>query len=733
VTVARLARWCFQHRNVVLISWLIAVIALGAASKSLGSNYSSSFGVAGADSAKALSLLQSVAPRAAGDSDTIVWHVDDGSVRDPVVEHKLAALLADVDRSPSVAAVTGPYAPSGVSQISTDGRTAFATVTFAEQANSLPLNDIHRVIDLVKAAGSSSVEVATGGQAIERAVRTPPSSTAAVGVAAAAVVLFIAFGSLLATVLPLVTAIVALLGGLSAIALLSNVLSIGSFSPTLGALIGLGVGIDYALFIVTRYRVGLKEGLTPEEAAIRAGNTSGRAVLFAGGTVCVALLGLLVLGISFLSGAGIAAAVVVVFTVIAAITLLPALLSVIGLRVLSRRQRRLLVTTVASAEEPSGFWAEWSGTVQRRPKALAAAALVIMATLAIPAFSLTLGSSDQGNDRSSSTTRQAFDLLSEGFGQGFNGPFQVVATESGPADSAVIDKVVIALRSTPGVAAVSEVPPRAGDRVAILRVVPTTPPESGQTTELLSALKHTVIPAATSGSAVKVYIGGTTAVFADFATAVGDKLPLFLTVIIGLGFVLLLLAFRSLLVPLVAAAMNLLAVASALGVLVAVFQWGWLSTLLGRQGPIDAFLPVMMVAILFGLSMDYQVFLVSRMHEEWVHTRDNSRAVRVGQTETGRVITAAGTIMFLVFSSFVFGGLRVIAEFGLGLAVSVLLDAFVIRSVLVPAAMHLSGSANWWLPARLDAALPHPSLEAATPRGGAAVESTASSDFSGSR
>ena len=708
--MSRLARWCFAHRGLVIVGWLAVVLALLGVKSAVGTSYASSFGVGGSGSARAQQLLHQVAPRAAGDVDTVVWHTQSGSVRQPSVQDRAALLLQQIEGSASVTSVTSPYDAASVGQISADGRTAYATVVFDQQANSLPLGDLAKVVRLVKQAKAQGLDVATGGQAIERSERTPPATTAAVGVASAAVALFLAFGSLLATLLPIATALVAILAGLSVVGLLSHAVSIGSFSPTLGALIGLGVGIDYALFIVTRYRAGLKQGLSPEEATVRSLDTSGRAVLFAGGTVCVALLGLLVLGITLLSGAGVAAAVVVVFTVLAAVTLLPALLAFLGVRVLRRRDRPK-PRTAEPTDEAAGFWVRWSATVSRRPKTLAAAALAVMAILAVPASSLTLGSSDQGNDPASSTTRVAYDLLAQGFGPGFNGPFELVAETSSVVDRTALGQLVSTLRATPGVAAV-DVAPAVGD-VSRIEVVPTTSPESASTGHLLSVLRHTVIPRASAGTKLRVYIGGTTAIFADFATAIGDKFALFLVVVIGLGFVLLLLAFRSLVIPALAAAMNLLVTASALGVLVAVFQWGWLGEGLGRQGPIDAFLPVMMVAILFGLSMDYQVFLVSRMHEEWLHTRDNGRAVQVGQAETGRVITAAGTIMILVFLSFVFGGLRVIAEFGLGLAVSVLLDAFVIRSVLVPAAMALIGKANWWLPAAVDSRLPRLSIEVA--------------------
>jgi RND superfamily putative drug exporter len=421
------------------------------------------------------------------------------------------------------------------------------------------------------------------------------------------------------------------------------------------------------------------------------------------------LLGILVLGLGFLNGLAIACALTVVFTVLAAVTLLPALLSVFGMRVLSRRQRRRLASH--PAQGPGGVWARWAGTVERRPAILAASAAAVMVVLAIPVLSLRLGSSDQGNDPSSSTTRQAYDLLAEGFGPGFNGPLLLVAQAGSPADAAALRALQDRL---PGVADVTSVRTLAATAdTTVIQVTPGTSPEDKATSDLITTLRDHVIPAAAHGTTLRVYIGGITATFADFATVVTGKLPGFILTIVGLSFLLLIVAFRSLLIPATAAVMNLLAAAAAFGVLTAFFEWGWGSDPLGlgKAGPVEAFLPVVTLAILFGLSMDYQVFLVSRMNEEWVHGRDSRQAIRTGQTETARVITAAATIMICVFLAFSFGGQRVIAEFGIGLAVAVALDAFVLRTVLVPAAMHLFGDANWWLPRWLDRLLPHLAIE----------------------
>jgi RND superfamily putative drug exporter len=512
-----------------------------------------------------------------------------------------------------------------------------------------------------------------------------------------------------------VAAVVALGTAIFGIDLLSHAVGIASMAPTMATLIGLGVGIDYALFIVTRYREGLKAGMTPEEATVRALNTAGRAVLFAGGTVCIALLGLFVLRMNFLDGVAVAAVFAVVLTMATAVTLLPSLLGFMGQRVLSRRERRHLAQKGPQDGHGSGFWARLAGVVSRRPAILAVGAAIVMLTIASPVLSLRLGLSDAGNDPASTTTRKAYDLLAKGFGPGSNGPLLLVAQVGSSADSAALAKLTQTLQSEKGVAAVAPFPSSPGAKLAIVQVVPTTAPQDVRTSQLITHLRDNVIPAAEKGSDLHVLVGGNTAIFDDFATIIRAKLPLFIGVIVGLGFLLLLVAFRSLLVPATAAIMNLLAAAASFGVVVALFQWGWSLNLLGlgRAGPVEAFLPVIMLAVLFGLSMDYQVFLVSRMHEEWVHTRDNHHAVIVGQATTGRVITAAATIMISVFMAFVFGGQRVIAEFGIGLAAAVLLDAFVLRTLLVPSVMHLFGRANWWLPRAVDRRMPHLSVEPA--------------------
>ncbi|KMS67630.1 membrane protein [Streptomyces viridochromogenes] len=699
-----MARWGYRHRLVVLLLWVGALFGLGAASSAAGTNYANVFSLPDTDSATAYDLMEKAFPERAGDTDTVVWKVDGdegASVRDDSVRSRIEPALEEIGRMKGVGEVADPYAARGAAQISKDGRIAYAQITFTEQANAVPMELIEDVVDTAQAAERDGLQVELGGQAIARAQEPPQGTAEAVGILAAAVVLFLAFGSLFAMLLPIVVAVAGVGTGMIATMLMSHVTDVPEVAPLLGSLIGLGVGIDYALFIVTRHRRGILRGMQPEEAAVTALNTSGRAVLFAGGTVCIALAGMLVMNMRFLDGVVVATSLTVVLSVLAAVTLLPALLGLLGMRVLSRRQRRRLVAAGPEPAEASGLAARWSTYVQWRPRPIAALALVVMAALAIPVLSLRLGATDQGNHQASTTTRQAYDLLAEGFGPGVNGPLQVVVEGAAPAG------LVDGIRSAEGVAQVAAAPPANG--VTVIQVVPDTSPQSEQTDQLIDRLRDDVIPR----SGAEAHVGGVTAVFKDFASVTGERLPYFVATIIALGFLLLLVAFRSLVVPLTAALMNLIAAAASFGVLVAIFQWGWGTELLGigKEGPITSFLPVIMLSLLFGLSMDYQVFLVSRMHEEWVHTKDNARAVRVGLAETSRVINSAALIMICVFSAFVLSGDMEGAMAGIGLAAAVALDAFILRTALVPAAMHMLGRSNWWLPDWLEKRVPHLAVE----------------------
>ncbi|MFI9267090.1 MMPL family transporter [Streptomyces werraensis] len=711
--MAALARWCVQRRLVTVLLWLLALVGIAAGAFVAGSAYSNDYKVPGTESGRATELLNEGFPSLGGDSDSVVWHTPSGTVRDSGVEQTMTRTLDRLEELPGVASVSGPYDDGGTGRISADGRTAYATVTFEHSGKDITSGEAEAVVETAKAAETDGLDVELGGSAVELSEPSGGHTAEIVGVAVAAVVLFLAFGSLAASLLPIATALVSVGTAYAGIVLLGHVMTVADFAPMLGLLIGLGVGIDYALFIVTRHRRGLKRGLSVTEAATNAVATTGRAVVFAGATVCIALLGMLILRLNFLNGVAVAASLTVVLTVAASVTLLPALLSQIGTRALSRRERRRLAEHGPEPELPTGFAARWSAFVERHPKLLGAVAVVVMAVLALPTFSLHLGTSDQGNDPKTSTTRQAYDLIADGFGPGVNGPLTLVTEVDDAQDRLALDNLDSTLRTTEDVASVSPVTYNQGGDTAFLTVVPESSPQSKQTSDLVDRLREDVLPRAESGTSLDVHVGGVTAGYDDFATVIVDKLPLFVGVVIGLGCLLLLLAFRSIGIPLKAAAMNVAAVAGAFGVVVMIFQWGWGSDLLGlgSAGPVEPFLPVIMVSVLFGLSMDYQVFLVSRMYEEWLETGDNRRAVRVGLAETSRVINSAAVIMISVFLAFVLSGDRVIAMFGIALAAAVALDAFVLRTLLVPALMHLLGGANWWLPKWLDRILPRISIE----------------------
>ncbi|GAA1973934.1 MMPL family transporter [Catenulispora subtropica] len=746
-----IARWCHRHRLVTVLAWLALVVGLGALTGSAGTKYDDTMSIPASESSQALDLLKSAMPAASGDADTVVWHTTGGvKVTDPAVRKTMTDTLDAIAASPGVAGVTGPYGgPQGGAagpakvQINGDQTIAYATVTFSQRAHDIPKDQVTHIIDLAKAARGDHLRVELGGQAISQAERTMGGSAELIGVVAALIVLGLVFRSVGAASLPIVTGIAGVASGVLATGQLSRLVAISSTAPTLATLVGLGVGIDYALFIVNRHRRGLMSGLSVEESVTKALNTSGRAVIFAGGTVVIALLGMFALGLSFLNGMAIGAAVTVSMTVLAAITLLPALLGFLKLRVLSRKQRRELAARragvgagagagvsephasrrrsarIGADGHPETAFTRWAGEVEARPLGKAVLAIGVMVLVAVPFFSIRLGSSDAGNDPESTTTRQAYDLLADGFGKGFNGPLTLVAALGQPVqtpaagDQQALDKLVEQIKTVPGVAAVNFHPMQPGQTLGVLQVVPTTSPQDQGTTDLIDRLRHDVIPPAEAGTTLHVMVSGDTAVTDDFNDTLVGKLPLFVAIIVGLGCVLMMVAFRSVLVPLIGVAMNLLTMGAAFGSLVAVFQWGWGSEALGAggAGPVESFVPVLVIGILFGLSMDYQVFLISRMHEEWSHSGDNRRAVRVGHGETGQVILAAAVIMTCVFGAFLLNGERMIAEFGVALAVAILLDVLMLRLVLVPALMHRFGRANWWLPKWLDRVLPHLSVE----------------------
>jgi uncharacterized membrane protein YdfJ with MMPL/SSD domain len=591
------ARWCYQHRFVVLAGWIVVLAATFFGASSTGSSYSGGYQLSGTPSAQAAALLQRAAPSVAGDTETIVFQAKTGHVTDPAVKAQIQQMLTKVAQLPYVTSIASPYSAGGAKQVSATGTIAFAQVNFSRADTAIPASEATQLVNLARAPNSPHLQVDVAGSL---AASTNPASNQAtfIGVGAAFVVLLIVFGSLLPALLPLISTGIALFAGLSVVAMLSTSLSMASFTPQLCTLIGLGIGIDYSLFILTRVRAGIRRGLSVQDAVTTAAGTAGRAVMFAGITVCVALLGMLT-----------------------------------------------------------------------------------------------------------------------GFGPGFSGPLQLVAPVNGPADQAVFANVVTAAAHTHGVAATAgpQVLPAGPGHpaVAVADVYPAGSPQDASTSALIGTLRGTVIPQALHGSHLNVLVGGQTALTDDFAAQLSAKLPLFVCMVVALSFILLMVLFRSLVIPATAAVMNLFSAAAAFGVIVAVFQFGWLKGLFGiaHTGPIPPLVPILMFAVLFGLSMDYEVFLVSRMHEEWLKLRDNNAAVRIGQAISGRTITAAAAIMIVVFSSFVITTDRTIMMIGLGMAVAIFIDALLIRTVLVPAAMHAFGRANWALPSVLDRRLPRLNLE----------------------
>ncbi|MBV9411096.1 MAG: MMPL family transporter, partial [Acidimicrobiia bacterium] len=553
-----LATFCYRRRRVVLAVWLLALIAVTFLSRAAGSAYSNSFNLPNTESTQALKLLQANARQQSGDTEQIVVATSGGTlVTDPAVVARVDDMLAKVSALPHVGNVVSPYVPAGKNQVSPDHTVAFATVTFDQQAQNLPQSLAKTFVDTAKTASDAGVQVAVSGQLASRAERQGPGGTG-FGILAAAVVLFLVFGSLLAMALPLIAALVSLGIAVSVVALLSHGLKLPQFSDQLILLIGLGVGVDYALFILSRYRQNLISGKTAEESTVIAVDTSGRAVLFAGIIVCIALLGMFALRVSFLYGLAVAATIGVVFTMVSAVTLLPALLGFFGVKVLRRRERNMLAKGAVERSDSPGFWHRWTAFIDRRPLVVLTSALAIMFVLAIPFFSLRLGNSDAGNDPKTSTTRQAYDLLAKGFGPGFNGPLQVVAPIHTATDSATFTRVVDEVRDQPNVASVS--PERTlgtTTRIAEVQVYPHSAPQDAATTDLINHIRRTVIPSVDPGRTTQIYVGGTTAIFSDFAHVLTSKLPVFIGVVVLLSFVLLAIVFRSVAVPATAAVMNL--------------------------------------------------------------------------------------------------------------------------------------------------------------------------------
>jgi RND superfamily putative drug exporter len=703
--LARIAGWCHDHRWWVLIIWLVALVGTNVVAQTTGSNFSNNL-TGGAQPVQ--QILNRAFPAEKGSPAQVVIT---GPISAASVHDRTARLVAALRPLAHVSKVVSPFSPAGAHQISADGHIAYVQVQFDELAGNLPQAAINKVITTAQSFAAPGYHVALGGQAISLVAGGKPGSSEGIGILAAIIIMLLAFGSVVAMGLPIITALFGIAIAFAVLDVLSHVITTPTFAPEMMAMIGLGVGIDYALFIVTRYRQGLAEGRNPRQAASVSLATSGRSVVFAGTTVILSLLGLFILQLPFMRGLAVGAIAAVVLVMAAAVTLLPAMLGFSGsaidkLQVPGLRQ---------SAAEPSerGFWYRWSRTVQRHPIIAGGAALLCLLVLIIPFFSMRLAFTDAGNDPPSSTTRQAFDALASGFGPGFNGPL-IVAASVPDGQKAAVEALRAKVASTPGV--VFATPPQfsASGHDAVIIAYPATSPQAAQTEAIVHTLRNVTIPAARAGTGMAAYVGGETAGSVDASAYLSSRLVWVIAVVLLLAFLLLMAVFRSLAIPVKAVIVNMLSVGAAYGVIVAVFQWGWLGSVIGigATGPIDPWIPLMMFTILFGLSMDYEVFLLSRIREEWRRTGDNSSAVADGLAKTARVITAAAAIMVCVFGSFVIGDpLHVLKVFGLGLAAAILIDATLVRMVLVPSVMELLGRANWWMPSWLDRAVPNLGVE----------------------
>ncbi len=751
-----LARWAFRRGRLVIAAWIILLFGINAMAGVIGAAFSGEFSTPESESTRGFAVLNEYFPGSGSAFGGNIVFQSDRGVDDPEVVAEMSALFAEVDAIEGLGVVS-PYSQMGASQISADGLIAFAQVNVANNIDQVTAAEIGADIrEMVPALDGVTVEV--GGAVFSEFA--PPESEM-IGLAFAIVILIVAFGSVMAMGLPIAVALAGVgTGGFGVVSLMSHGLSIPEFAPLIGIMIGLGVGIDYALFMVTRYRELTRAGYSPEDATAGSLNTAGRAVVFAGITVVLSLLGMITVGLEFVAGLGIAAAATVAVTLIASITLVPALLGVFHSKVEVTRWRGLIsagciaiallgvglgipalsaiggvfaiVTLLGSIairplrkevpsrrERPLRETASyrWSRQIQRKPWLYAALGGGVLALLALPVLSLRLGFSDEGNFSEETPARRAYDLIADGFGPGFNGPLLVALETSEPGDVAYVQGLVTSLASDAGIDRVappfpSDIANPAEAEAWIIQVIPTSSPQDEATAATVERLRAEVLPSALSGSGITASVTGAAAANIDFTAYMASRIFVFFGAVLGVSFLLLMMVFRSVLVPLKAVLMNVLSIASAYGVAVAIFQWGWLSSVFGVEpAPIEPFVPLMLFAIVFGLSMDYEVFLLSRVKEEYDRTGDPTNSVADGLAATARVISAAAAIMVVVFGAFLLEDDRIVKLFGVGLAVAVLLDATLVRMLLVPATMALLGRGNWWIPQWLDRVLPNLNVE----------------------
>ena len=756
-----LGRWCYRHPWRVLVAWLLILVIAAGAARGLGAAYGGTPAAPDAESSRGADILDEHFGRlGAVISGRIVFRAEQG-VNDPDVRSAMTGLFEQVEAIDGIS-VGSPYDPGGARRIAAQGPeaglVAYADIDTAAGTAANEAADLGVEIDhLIEASGLRSMDgmqVEVGGAWL--AEREPPESEA-IGLAFAVFVLILAVGSVVAMGMTVGAALIGVGVGAAGIVMISNVATVPEFAPTIGIMIGIGVGIDYALFIITRYREWVGRGLSSEEATAAALDSAGRSVIFAGATVVVSLLGLLLIGLRFVAGLGLSAATAVALVMAGSVTLLPAIIGLLGDRITTTRVRgvvasaligvalfgfgaglrpllvaaplaavvllagsfggsrnplrRALRPRVAKPLRETG-WYRLSRVVQARPWLFAVGGTVVLLVLAAPVLSLRLGFSDEGNFREDTTTRQAYDLMADGFGPGANGPLLVVAAVSGPQDLAALNNLSAALNRTEGVAFASPAVPSPDGQAAVIRLQPATGPQDAATEDLVHRMRGDIIPQVLDGTGLDAQVAGQVAFNIDISDYLAGRIPIFFAAVLGASFLLLMAVFRSLVVPLKAVIMNMLSIGAAYGVAVAVFQWGWLGDVFGVEpAPIEPFIPMMLFAILFGLSMDYEVFLLSRMKEEYERTGDAVNSVADGLAATARVITAAAAIMVVVFGSFVLEDNRVIRLFGLGLATAIAIDATLVRMLIVPSTMELLGARNWWLPRWLDRIIPNLRVE----------------------